>query len=353
MLDPITGRFDLMATFIDGAWLALGTFFAISGFVLTLRYRTATWSPGSLLDYGFARIARVYPVYLLSLVILAPIIAGELAAGDLGGVADRAALLLNYGLILQGWTRLPVDWNTPAWSLSCELFFYAWFPLLIFLLRKLSWRRVVLVVLVGFAVPVALRLAGVPTVYKPLIYFGDFVVGIGAAGLYQLLNGEHGKLAGRGDRLYLPAALCALGLLLFAQREVPFLVFDSALRLANGLMVIGLAWGGGWAAGLLSSPRTVWAGRASYAIYILHVPLLWWYKRSLMYATLPDVAAGVLYMTVVVLFAGMVCDWYERPMEQKLRQSFCRWSSRRKEARTLAATPGATISEQLRPVSGD
>ena len=54
---------------------------------------------------------------------------------------------------------------------------------------------------------------------------------------------------------------------------------NSALRPLNGLLLIGFALGGGPAARGLSTPVAVYLGKASYAMYILHVPMLWWYLR--------------------------------------------------------------------------
>jgi len=92
---------------IRGGYLAVTTFFVLSGFVLSRSYQSTEWSARNLVHYGAGRLARVYPVYLLSLAVIAPFI-----------VADRARattpLLAAHGLLLQGWLgTIPVNWNTP------------------------------------------------------------------------------------------------------------------------------------------------------------------------------------------------------------------------------------------------
>src|SRR2546426_501979 len=48
---------------IRGGYLAVTTFFVLSGFVLARSYPVASWSGRRLLHYGAGRVARVYPVY--------------------------------------------------------------------------------------------------------------------------------------------------------------------------------------------------------------------------------------------------------------------------------------------------
>jgi peptidoglycan/LPS O-acetylase OafA/YrhL len=320
MLDSLTSRVPVLETLTSSAWVALGTFFAISGFVLTRGYRTTKWNRDVTLQYAVNRFARVYPVYLISLLILAPIINQAVRNDPLGSLADRAGLVLNYCLILQGWARPPVDWNTPAWSLSCEVFFYLCFPAAVLLLRQVTWKRVLLMIGLAFAVPVAVRLLQVPTSCKPLIYLGDFLLGIGAAGLYEILKQQGTRLSGRGYWLYTPASIAGIALLLNTSIVSSFLVYDTGLRLVNGALVLGLALGGGFGCGALSSPLAIWGGRASYAIYILHIPILWWYKRTPAYLDLPPVWAGFIYVAIVLAVSFAVCAWYERPVDRFLRR---------------------------------
>src|SRR5437764_64016 len=81
----------------------------------------------------------------------------------------KAGLLFNYAFVLQGWTgNLGVGWNTPAWTLSCEFFFYLFFPLLFVLLRDASRRSLAFILPAAIIVPVLLSHAGVPWTWLPL-----------------------------------------------------------------------------------------------------------------------------------------------------------------------------------------
>ncbi len=322
MLDPLTSANVTVHAVIDAAWVALSVFFAISGFVLARRYYATVWDRPALARYAVARFGRVYPVYLLSLLILVPIIGEALRAGTIGGPRDYLGLLLNHVLLLQGWYRPAVNWNTPAWSLSCEVFFYALFPLVVLLVRKASWPRLVVMACLAFAIPIALRLWLEPPLPKPPLYFGDFLVGVVAGRLYDRLRASQVPLVRVGPWFYGPACLGGLLLLIYRHDLGSFLAFDSGIRLVSALLVFGLACGGGMLWRWLSSPFMTAGGRASYAIYILHIPVLWWFERSDLRAALPSVAAGMVYIVMVVALSVVVSRRFEEPANEIVRRWF-------------------------------
>ena len=88
---------------------------------------------------------------------------------------------------------------------------------------------------------------------------------------------------------------------------------NTALRPFNGLLLIGLALGGGVLARALSTRAVVYLGKASYAMYILHVPMLWWYlRRSTEFPPL-------LYIAIVIAVSALVYGLFEEPANRWLR----------------------------------
>ena len=324
MLQPVVGASAVVSGFIDAAWVALSVFFAISGFVLARRYRAQRWTPAALGRYAVARFARIYPVYLLSLVILLPIITDTLRSDDVS-VTQGAGLLLNHLLLLQAWHWPAVDWNTPAWSLSAEVFFYALAPLAVQLVRAPSWPRVVTAGALACAVPLLARLLIEPLAPKALLYLGDFLIGIAAAGAFERLRATGWLRVGP----WLYGLACTAGVMLLLGRDLlgPFIVFDTGVRIVSALLVTGLACGGGWLVRILSSPLVLAGGQASYAIYILHIPVVWYYRRWGYDTIGHPIAAGALYLLVVVALSLLVSRWYEAPANILVR----RWLSGRRD----------------------
>jgi peptidoglycan/LPS O-acetylase OafA/YrhL len=81
----------------------------------------------------------------------------------------------------------------------------------------------------------------------------------------------------------------------------------------NALLLIGLALGGGAAARGLSTPPLVLLGKASYAMYILHVPMLWWYLRWSKTFSAP------IYFLAVIGISALVYQFLEEPANRYLR----------------------------------
>lgn len=289
--------------FIRGGYLAVTTFFVLSGFVLSRSYSATEWSPRALLKYGAGRIARVYPVYLLSLAVVAPFILADRARAS-------APLIAAHGLLLQGWLGpIPVNWNTPAWSLSCEIFFYFSFPLLAVLVLRAGWRGAVAAAVVACGLTRAMWALGVPDQIKPIIHVSDFLMGVAAARLYDLLAPR----LRTGAVLYLPAAALSAALIAQPGWLPTGIDLNTALRPLNAALLIGLALGGGAAARALGSGLAVYLGKASYAMYILHVPMLWWYLRW------TPKASGSVFLAAVIAVSALVYRFVEEPANRWLR----------------------------------
>jgi peptidoglycan/LPS O-acetylase OafA/YrhL len=287
---------------VRGGYLAVATFFVLSGFVLARNYGWRDWHAVRLRRYVVARFARVYPVYALSFVLVAPFVIADRTPG-------KPQLIANYGLLLQGWTgHLPVGWNTPAWSLSCEVFFYILFPLAV-----IALRCVPAVALAGVACVFtrALFALGLRDEWKPLVHFADFAMGIAAAGLYERLAAAARRPAGYW--FYLPGAAAGLLLIAWPGLLPGGIDLNSALRPLNAMLLVGFALGAGVLARMLSSRTAVFLGKSSYAMYILHVPVLWWVRRLS-----PDLAPGV-YVALVILLSMLVYRFFEEPASRYIR----------------------------------
>lgn len=302
-----------------GGYLSVQTFFILSGFVLARTYARADWEPADLARYATARLARIYPVYVLSLLLVSPfIVKTMLNAGRTA--AEKLQLLFAYGFVLQGWTTdLNVGWNTPAWSLSCEFFFYLLFPFVFPLLRDAGWRKLTLVFAVAIVAPVTMAHAGVPWHWKPLHHFADFAVGIATARIFQMTKQ---RMMGRGAWLYLPAI--ALGIVLIVNPGIlrgTYGDLNTVLRPLDAAALIGLAFSGGLIARVMAAPICDYLGKVSYSMYILHVPVLWWYSDWARHGSwhMPMWLAASLYFAIVTGVSAAAFRYVEVPANKWIR----------------------------------
>jgi peptidoglycan/LPS O-acetylase OafA/YrhL len=307
-----------MQSILRHGYLAVGSFFVLSGFVLAQSYRSTAWTKRNLIRYGTARFARIYPTYLLSLFVVSPFIYKFFFPIDRPRPAftDETAAIVDYTFVLQGWIAAPiVHWNTPAWSLSCEFFFYLCFPLLLVFLRGARWKLLA-AALAAMAIPIVLARLRTPAEWKPLYHMGDFLLGIAAAGAYEMLARSKARLARCGWWLYVPAVLAGAIVLSFADSIAGVVTLNGVFRPVNAALLIGLALGGGIPAAALSTRVAQSLGKASYAMYILHVPVLWlWpYQYGLRRAF-----SAIVYLAAVVVFSLLVSEFMEDPVNRRIR----------------------------------
>ena len=293
---------------VRGGYLAVTTFFVLSGFVLARTYGDTRWTPRSVWKYGVGRVARVYPVYLLSLLIVAKFILEANTAPQ-----SKGWLVAMHLALVQGWFvgHYTVGWNVAAWTLSVEMFFYLMFPLLIVPLRGAGWWKSLGAAALSCVLVRLMWRMGISDNLKPLIHLADFLIGIAASNVYDLLMAR-GK-GHWGPWLYATGVLGVAALIAWPQLLPGSVDINTAIRPLNALLLVGFGMGGGWVARALSTRFLVYMGKASYGMYILHIPILWWAVHwGFRFA--PE-----CYVLLVLIVSAIVYYWIEEPANRYLR----------------------------------
>jgi peptidoglycan/LPS O-acetylase OafA/YrhL len=295
----VTGLFDR-------ARLGVDAFFILSGFVLTHAYRkaleTRQFSYGRFL---VARFARIYPAHLAVLVFVVVMVAG---ATVLGAEFDRDFYnplgFLTTLLLVHAWLPevITADWNGPSWSLSAEWFAYIAFPAFACIGLRLRRRPLLLLALSG-AVFVGLDLLYQAVFGKVVVHaeasmgilriIPEFLYGVG---LYRL--GERLEL-GRGRAIALAwGATLALLLLMHLKAD------DRMVVVMAGPLILALALlSKARAVGRLAAPPLLLGGEASYALYLVHMPILIAWKGIVSAATNVDSHYTLAWWEVGALLA--------------------------------------------------
>jgi peptidoglycan/LPS O-acetylase OafA/YrhL len=317
--------------FLDGGRTAVSLFFVLSGFILAYNYANLRGGHERLKFYA-SRIARIYPVVLLSVAIGAVGVAYAALTPQSGAMLDWYALkdpspmnlggsLLTQLTMTVGWfptASLNQPWNPPAWSIACEMFFYALFPALIVWLRRMRFRGIAGLMVGLFAFQCAAIWAarsfapsgarGFLVSQFPLTHLFEFVIGIAVALLY--LRGAREWLSVGRRRLALLITAAAPLVALAAYRPV-----DPAYLLMSPLfaaIVLGLAVP---APSILDWKPFVLLGEASFSLYLIHVPLMNLY--SIAY---PNAVVGWALFAATIGASVLVFKFYETPARRGVRR---------------------------------
>ena len=266
-------------------------FYLLSGYVLGMVY-LREGKPVDAKRLFAARFARIYPLYLVMLVLDLPEIVGpEIQRFGLAtGLFKVVKIFTGNALLLQAWVpeRL-LRMNSPSWSLCGEAFFYLCFPVMGVLLWKLRGARLwtmAIALYVGGQIlvwEVRPHLSRQTVLYLPVLHFSTFALGVLLARWQKLQQERKGGEPVRRWQVNLVLGLSAAGVVL-SVLLLPF--FNVAMPYNNGLMAPVLA-GFIWAISARDTRLSRWLskdwlvalGNASYAIYLIHMPVLLLFMR--------------------------------------------------------------------------
>jgi peptidoglycan/LPS O-acetylase OafA/YrhL len=345
--------FGWLAPVVNAGFASVSFFILLSGFVLAYNY--AGRAREGELDKGRfweARFTRLYPVYLLSLLL-----SWRMAPVEYAAHSHRmfwTGMVLS-PLLLQGWIpEIATFLNTPAWTMSAESAYYVAFPWLAKgkrpeqigpYLGKMAvvWGLgmvpgLLYIILNPDGIPHPDRWSSGPWLqvlkFTPLPHLASFVFGVMLANLDELVP--------RAGRLRLNLGLAGFVgafFILSLGPLVPYpIVHDGLLMPLFGCIILGLA-GQNPLATLLGARPLVFVGEASYCLYLLHFNLwnLIHDSHVLDWAGLSRFDPWISYVLLIGM-ALLALHLVEKPAQRQLR----RW---------MGVT--SVVKERIRLVSAD
>lgn len=301
-------------------WAFVDLFFLLSGYIFAHVYLAGDKlsRPGAMGQFAVARFARLYPLHLLTLLVVA-----LYAWGEKGNTAGAFAMHL---VMLQNFVRpVPDTFNGPAWSLSVEACCYLLFA---FAAMRGGRRRL-------------------------------WQVTVGAIALGLGLLVFNGEPEGPWVADNLPRGLLGffLGQVLWHARErlarVPWPVLG--VLLATGLVMPTGGWSSllplvlvAYPAALLLALRSrwldgrvwSWLGDRSYAVYLFHLPVYALIKRQTGVIAGDGPLVWAIYLgiiAVILVLSDLTYRYFEVPMRQSIRQAW----ERRQTAKVAAPQASA------------
>ncbi|MES2484857.1 MAG: acyltransferase [Bacteroidota bacterium] len=315
----------LLSEFHTGVTL----FFVLSGFLLAYRYKDEPL--GSFKEYAkylLLRVARIYPLYWLLLTAFFI---------DQAYGSKVTTYYLHYSLLYPLFNTYVLTGISQAWSLSVEMFFYLFSPLLFLLLKKnLAKALLFLLALLGLAWGIGFSLHRASLNPHDFLYPLNFILGntfFGRsleffAGMYlaylmqqktQLLSGfklRYVTLAGSALFIITIGAIA-----LFAKNNFVHgvetwpgrLLHETLLPVSVAIMFYGLLTEATLLSKFLSTKFMVLLGNASFAFYLIHISYFNLKLKELFF--LPDNNFVVLWLCSIAIFM-----WIEKPLYELCRK---------------------------------
>lgn len=324
-------RFALQP-FYNAGFLLVDFFFVLSGYVIARAY----WNEkrqSQVLRNIWARIARLYPLHLLTLLATVALIAtlpGSAKDIDFNQPTNNLKhFVLNLVLLNQvGWQD-GWSFNTPAWSISTELVVNVAFLGFIALSTRMRWASLAMLATTG-----ALYLA----LEHPAVIAGQFAFGFLDVNLLRCMLGFSAGIAvywtihrlgngrrlmavpGASDALGLASLLGLIGLMLASGRHPP--VRDYLFSIAAAMGCVAFIPFGRWLRAGLSFRPLVYLGDISYSIYLVHYPLqLALYsliEYGLLQANYASTGLLIAYVACTIALASATHRYAELPWQARL-----------------------------------
>ena len=318
-------------------------FFMLSGFVLTWTYLDRmgeSFSIRSTLHFLWLRLARVWPVYLVTLHLAAAWIIFTLYVGhEPSKAADQlnAVSYVRQVLLVQLWFQPYFDgssWDGPAWSISAEWLAYLLFGLLvlvIFRIARATRARGLLWLAVAASLPPALLLLATGQFYTPWNWLPRIVMqftagALACAAVRKLQLSEPARR--RVGYLSVVLAGAIVGTLYLLDAHPVPKVSDSS-GLVDVLfvpLVVTLAIGVGSLPRLLSTRIMVYGGYISFSLYMVHelVHTAWnWFTAQFEIVLTPSWSAKLIVISVLgvaVLGGAALYHFVEEPARLWMRR---------------------------------
>jgi peptidoglycan/LPS O-acetylase OafA/YrhL len=315
--------------------LGVDLFFLLSGFVLAHNYlQRLGEAPSFRGTAGFLwlRLARVWPLYMVA------ILGGGLLLSlrhQLWGTTPNVPLtgsrLLLQLFMVQQWGAAQVpdtSWTGPAWSISAEWLAYLCFPamaVVVWRLRRYAGPRV-LVILAGLVLlPTLLWTAVAQTQAASYMWLVRLASEFTCGALLSAATRQEWPRLTRASGWLAPALIAAGAAWLYLAEAVDRAWLGPLVLALFPALVLALAHGDGRVHRWLGSRPMVLGGGASFALYLVHVPLLKLFRDAVDHGALPVSDGHRLPGELAVAAVSLLVAWalfrhVEDPARLRLRE---------------------------------
>ncbi len=312
--------------------IAVGYFYVLSGFIMAIAYYQPDSHKQQAINkkkYWIARFARIYPVYLLALLLM--------VAAKYKTLVDNGDSIALQVLLLQSWfPGHPITLNTPGWSLSVEAFFYLCFPFLLMWVYKQGIKALAIFCIALWLITQIILLVQLNSsayapkthlhdfiYYNPLMHLSSFVAGL-LVGIYLKHSSE--KQTTKNNCFWLGFSFLVIFLLIWARPHLESFL-GIKIALTNGLLapaflcfIIFLARSENIVTQIFKHKWLILLGEASYSLYILQKPIHGLYDKIIVPRIhLSETVHFYVFLIGLIIISILSYKYFETPMRKLIR----------------------------------
>lgn len=312
--------------------ISVSYFFTLSGFIMAIAYYSLENQKLDKIRYAVARFARIYPIYLIGLLLMVPLVMNT-------GNNGKKALLLNLTLLQAWFPGYAMTFNSPSWSLSVEAFFYISFPLLLILLAKRSPKFILGAAGILWLGSQILHVYLLNHYYQPypspehdfiyyfpLLHFNAFVLGLAIGVIFKRFH-QRIEIGSRITFLGVLLSLAAICISIMYWQEitawtgVSIALTNGVLSPLFGIFIIFLSLDKSIISKIMQHRVLILLGEASYGIYILQEPIsqIYYYQFAVR-TNWSDAAHFYILIGLLISISVVTLKWIETPARVWLRQ---------------------------------
>jgi peptidoglycan/LPS O-acetylase OafA/YrhL len=331
---------SLIMRFADAGHVGITLFFVLSGFVISYNYasRFQSLEAKSYFQFLWQRLARIYPVHLMMLMVLACIFVTANMVDIRLNEPERYTLkgFIQHLLLINAWSvPLQITWNGVAWTLSLEWICYIVFPVLSVFTFRIKNPFILVystVALLGLTAVLRIAIGNPYLVARPRDFFEYFFTHFGALvrhpSLFMigfLMYRAYIKDIGTGLNWRYINTIAFLGFIATAIAQTFFQGKNLFVLPFITLLIYGLTSGRGTVARLFQTKLMTYWGYTSYALFMTHPICLLLLRKFLPFKDFEGNNFFILplllliYISVICFVARIVYVWIEEPARDWMR----------------------------------